>query len=69
MLEPVVWITSCYDHTLHTTFSRNRYCHDDTVTTMQIIIEINKLCKREHGESNALDSWKLNIFKIIDDRI
>ena len=40
-----------------------------SVTTMQIIIETNKLCKREHGESNALDSWKLNIFKIIDDRI
>ena len=26
-------------------------------------------CKREHVESNALNSWKLNIFKIIDGRI
>ena len=26
-------------------------------------------CKREHIESNALNSWKLNIFKIIDGRI
>ena len=26
-------------------------------------------CKREHAESNAVNSWKLNIFKIIDGRI
>ena len=26
-------------------------------------------CKREHVESNALNSWKLNISKIIDGRI
>ena len=26
----------------------------------------NRWCKREHVESNALNSWKLNIFKIID---
>ena len=26
-------------------------------------------CKREHVESNALNSWKLNIFKNIDGRI
>ena len=25
--------------------------------------------KREHVESNALNSWKLNVFKIIDGRI
>ena len=29
----------------------------------------NRWCKREHVESNALSSWKLNIFKIIDGRI
>ena len=29
----------------------------------------NRWCKREHVESNALKSWKLNIFKIIDGRI
>ena len=29
----------------------------------------NRWCKREHVESYALNSWKLNIFKIIDDRI
>ena len=29
----------------------------------------NCWCKREHVESNALNSWKLNIFKIIDGRI
>ena len=29
----------------------------------------SRLCKREHVESNALNSWKLNIFKIIDGRI
>ena len=28
----------------------------------------NRWCKRDHVESNALDSWKLNIFKIIDGR-
>ena len=29
----------------------------------------NCWCKQEHVESNALNSWKLNIFKIIDGRI
>ena len=28
----------------------------------------NRWCKREHIESNALNSWKLNILKIIDGR-
>ena len=26
-------------------------------------------CKREHVESNALNIWKLKIFKIIDERV
>ena len=25
----------------------------------------NRWCKREHVESNALNSWKLNIFKFL----
>ena len=29
----------------------------------------NRWCKREHVESNALNSWKLSIFKIIDGRV
>ena len=29
----------------------------------------HRWCKREHVESNALNSWKLNIYKIIDGRI
>ena len=29
----------------------------------------NRWCKREHVESNAVNSWKLNIFKIPDGRI
>ena len=29
----------------------------------------NRWCKREHVESNALNSWKLNIFKIIAGRV
>ena len=29
----------------------------------------SRWCKREHVESKALYSWKLNIFKIIDGRI
>ena len=29
----------------------------------------NRWCKQEHSEPNALNSWKLNIFKIIDGRI
>ena len=28
----------------------------------------NRWCRREHVESNALNSWKLNIFKIFDGR-
>ena len=26
-------------------------------------------CKREHVESNALNNWKLKIFKIIEERV
>ena len=26
-------------------------------------------CKQEHAESNALNNWKLKIFKIIDERV
>ena len=26
-------------------------------------------CKQEHVESNALNNWKLKIFKIIDERV
>ena len=26
-------------------------------------------CKREHVEPNALNNWKLKIFKIIDERV
>ena len=29
----------------------------------------NRWCKREHVEGDALEDWKLNIFKIIDRRI
>ena len=29
----------------------------------------NRWCKREHVECDALKDWKLNIFKIIDQRI
>ena len=29
----------------------------------------NPWCKREHVDSNAIDSWKLTFFKIIDGRI
>ena len=29
----------------------------------------NRWCKREHVEKDALKDWKLNIFKIIDQRI
>ena len=29
----------------------------------------NRRCKREHVEGDALKDWKLNIFKIIDQRI
>ena len=28
-----------------------------------------RMCKREHVESNALNNWKLKIFKIIDERV
>ena len=29
----------------------------------------NRLYKREHVESNALNAWELNIFNIIDNRV
>ena len=29
----------------------------------------NRWCKREHVDFNALNTWKMNTFKIIDSRI
>ena len=42
-------------------------CHEEIAGALQEFC--NRWCKREHVESNALNSWKLNIFKIIDGRI
>ena len=42
-------------------------CREEIAGTLQELC--NRWCKREHVESNALNSWKLNIFKIIDGRI
>ena len=42
-------------------------CREEIAGALQEIC--NRWCKREHIESNALNSWKLNIFKIIDGRI
>ena len=42
-------------------------CRDEIEGALQEFC--NRWCKREHVESNALNSWKLNIFKIIDGRI
>ena len=42
-------------------------CHEKIAGALQEFC--NRWCKREHVESNALNSWKLNIFKIIDGRI
>ena len=42
-------------------------CHEEIAGALQEFC--NRLCKREHFESNALNSCKINIFKIIDGRI
>ena len=42
-------------------------CHEEIAEALQEFC--NRWCKREHVESNALNSSKLNIFKIIDGRI
>ena len=42
-------------------------CPDENAEAFQEFC--NRWCKREHVESNALNSWKLNIFKIIAGRI
>ena len=42
-------------------------CREEIAEALQEFC--NRWCKREHVESNALNSWKLNIFKIIDCRI
>ena len=42
-------------------------CHEEIAGALHEFH--NRWCKREHVESNALNSWKLNIFKIIDGRI
>ena len=41
-------------------------CHEEIAGALQEFC--NRWCKREHDEYNALYSWKLNIFKIIDGR-
>ena len=33
------------------------------------LFKCTRWCKREHVESNALNNWKLKIFKIIDERV
>ena len=42
-------------------------CRDEIAGALQEFCD--RWCKGEHVESNALNSWKLNIFKIIDGRI
>ena len=42
-------------------------CHEEIAGALQEFCD--RWCKREHVKSNALNSWKLNIFKIIDGRI
>ena len=38
-------------------------CREEIVGALQEFC--NRWCKQEHVESNALNSWKLNIFKIL----
>ena len=45
----------------------SKSCREEIAGALQEFC--NRWCKREHVESNALNSWKLNIFKIIDGRI
>ena len=42
-------------------------CHEEIAGALQEFC--NRWCKRKHVESNALNSWKLNIFKVIHGRI
>ena len=42
-------------------------CREEIARALQEIC--NRWCKREQVESNALNSWKLNIFKINNGRI
>ena len=47
------------------TYSKS--CREEIAGALQEFC--NRWCKQEHVESNALNSWKLNIFKMIDGRI
>ena len=38
-------------------------CHEEIAGALQEFC--NRWCKQEHVESNALNCWKLNIFKIL----
>ena len=42
-------------------------CHEEIAGALQEFC--NRWCKRKHVGSNALNSWKLNIFKVIHGRI
>ena len=44
-----------------------RSCRQEIAGALQEFC--TRWCKREHVESNALNGWKINIFKIIDGRI
>ena len=45
----------------------HKKCHEEIAGALQEFS--NRWCKREHDGCNALENWKLNIFKIIDSRI
>ena len=42
-------------------------CREEIAGALQELC--NRWCYQEHVENNALNSWKLNVFKIIDGRI
>ena len=65
MLDPHSFITfNKYRFPSQIDFNK---CREEIAGSLQEFC--NRWCKREHVEYNALNTWKVNIFKIIDSRI
>ena len=59
-----------YRFPAHIDFKGNNYqCKCRETITSALNDYCTRWCKREHVESNALNNWKLKIFKIIDERV
>ena len=60
-----IWSIICKGHKYRCPLPKDfKSCREEIAEALQEFC--NRWCKPEHVESNDLNGWKLNIFKIID---